>query len=201
MTAAAAITGDDRSWYVLKIVPNRERVAKAFLSPTDDEIYEGGCISGRLMQHLMSRRFEPYVPMMREKRTRGIVRRKIVVEKPIFPGYAFIRLNFQADQHRVHLIRLTPGVIDFVKNADGDLAIVPDQEMALIGRIEAAALVPRAKASPFEVGEQVRISDGPFCGFDGDIFELTDSERIGLLVNIFGRKTPIRLDEDQLEKR
>jgi transcription termination/antitermination protein NusG len=198
--AAAAERDAGRSWYVLQVAPNRERVAKAFFSPTDSEIYEAGCVSGRLMAHLMARKFEPYVPMMREKRTRGIVRRKIVVEKPIFPGYAFIQLNFQADQHRLHLIRLAPGVIDFVKNADGDCAIVPDHEMALIGRIEAAALVPRAKASPFEVGEVVRISEGPFSGFNGDIFELTDSERIGLLVNIFGRKTPIRLDEDQLEK-
>jgi transcriptional antiterminator NusG len=197
---ATSEAGHKRSWYVLQVAPNRERVAKAFLSPSDEEIAQGRGISNRLMLHLISRKFEPYVPMMREKRTRGVVRRKIVVEKPIFPGYAFIRLNFQADKHRLHLIWLAPGVFDFVRNADGDYAVVPDAEMALIGRIEAAALVPRTKASPFEFGEEVRIADGPFCGFNGDIFELTDSERIGLLVNIFGRKTPIRLDEDQLEK-
>jgi transcription termination/antitermination protein NusG len=199
----AATAADNRSWYVLQVAPNRERVARSFLSPTDADLAKADSMIQRhgdaLKNHLIARRFEPYVPMERVKRTRGVIRRKVVFERPMFPGYAFIRLDFQEDRERLHLIRLAPGVVGFVRLGE-DYAIISDPDMAKIGRLEADAMVPRAKPKVFHVSEEVRISDGPFSGFNGNIFELTDSERIGLLVNLFGRKTPVRLDEDQLEK-
>jgi transcription antitermination factor NusG len=191
----------DRQWYVLQIAPNRERAAKSFLSPTDAEIDEARAINARLSAYLIGRRFKPYIPMMREKRTRGIRRCKIVVERPLFPGYAFLQLSMPADKDRLHFVFMAPGVIDFVRYRDSkDYAVVPQEHMERIGRIEAAALVPRAKAKPFQVGEEVRVNDGPFIGLRGNIFEMTDGERIKVLVSLFGRKSVIHMDEDQLEK-
>jgi transcription antitermination factor NusG len=189
----------ERHWYVLQIAPHRENSAKSFLSPSDAEIEEAALISRRLAAHLIARRFRPYVPMMREKRTRGITRRKIVVERPMFPGYGFIKLNFEVDGPRLHFVRAAPGVLGFIQ-FDGAYMKVPVEVMARIVRAEVDALVPRARAKVFHVGERIKIKEGPFAGFPASVENLDSDELIGLLLDIFGRSVRVSIEEECVEK-
>src|SRR6185312_4597178 len=95
---------DDRAWYVLRIGGNREGRVRHFFSPTDAEIEEAAAISRQLAAHLIGRRFKVYIPMERKKVTRGIKRTKVIIERPLFIGYGFIRLNWDLDQERLHHI-------------------------------------------------------------------------------------------------
>jgi transcription termination/antitermination protein NusG len=187
-------------WYVLQLAPNRERAAAAWLNPSEADIKRARSISDRLGSYLAQRSFGLYVPLMREKRTRGLSRHKIVVTRPLFPGYGFLPLNFSVDSDRVDLVRKSPGVIGFVQFAQA-LAQLAASAIARIRNDETNAMVPRRRASVFKVGESVQLEQGPFAAFPATISSLDDdSERAKVLVNIFGRKTTVSVECECLGK-
>lgn len=191
---------DDRAWYVLRIGGNREGTVRQYFSPTDQEIEEAAAISRQLAAHLIGRRFKIYIPMERKKVTRGAARTKVIIERPLFIGYGFIRISWDEDQSRLHHIRNAPGVLGFVQLGDA-YAVVSDKDMAKIGDEESKARdITKRRGGEWKVGQEMRVKEGPFAGFPARIDLLTDSERIRALVDIFGRKTPIWFEDEQLEK-
>ena len=143
--------------------------------------------------------YEVVVPM--EDVTEWRNGQRVVVQKKMSPGYLLIRCRRNDDVH--HMIRNTPGVTGFAgpggkpsplrrKEVDNFLAVKKDGDE------------PQRKIKPrllYELNESVRIKEGPFADFQGEIVEINEEQlKVKVLVNIFGRETPVELDFAQVAK-
>lgn len=132
--------------------------------------------------------------------------RRTVSERKFFPGYVLIEMEMSDGSW--HLVKSTPRVNGFIGGtANRPLPISQrevDNMLACIGGIDAVAGVVEKKPRPrieFEIGQRIRISDGPFTNYDGMV-ETVDYERnkLRVTVQIFGRETPVELEFNQVEK-
>jgi len=138
--------------------------------------------------------FDIIVPTEEEIEVREGKRRTI--ERRVFPGY--ILVNMVMTEESWYVVRNTPGVTGFVGMGNTPTPLRPEEVSQIIKRMEAEA--PRIKVT-FKSGERVRIVDGPFNDFRGTVSEI-DMERakVRVMVNFFGRDTPVELDFLQVEK-
>jgi transcription termination/antitermination protein NusG len=129
--------------------------------------------------------------------------RKVVVQKKVFPGYLLVRQELDDDSW--YVVRNTPGVTGFVGSGAKPTPVSRREveDILGVGKVEGAE-VAQKKARPrleFEVGEQVRVVAGPFADFNGAISEIdVDRSKLKVLVNIFGRETPVELEFGQVSK-
>ena len=138
--------------------------------------------------------FDVVIPTQEEIEVKDGKRR--TVERHIFPGYVLV--NLLLSEESWYVVRNTPGVTGFVGMGNNPTPLRPEEVSQIIKRMEAEA--PMVKVS-FKVGEKVRIIDGPFNDFRGNVSEI-DMERtkVRVMVNFFGRETPVELDFLQVEK-
>ena len=119
-----------------------------------------------------------------------------VVEKRIFQGYVMVQMKMSEDAW--YIVRNTPSVTGFVGSGSEPTPIAADEMekiMKRMGREE-----PKHKID-FNIGEVVNITDGPFKGFDGSINEIDPAKgKLKVLVNMFGRETPVELDSLQVKR-
>ena len=138
--------------------------------------------------------FQVVVPTEEEVELKDGHRRTI--ERRVFPGYILVEMVLDEDSW--YVVRNTPGVTGFVGSGNKPTALRPDEVDKILKRMEAEA--PKIKVS-FRVGEKVRIVEGPFEDFMGTVDEIDlDRGRVKVLVNFFGRETPIELDFLQVER-
>ena len=129
--------------------------------------------------------------------------RKVVVQKKVFPGYLLVRQELDDDSW--YVVRNTPGVTGLVGSGakPTPLSRREVEDILGVGKVEGAE-VAQKKARPrleFETGEQVRVVAGPFADFNGAISEIdVDRSKLKVLVNIFGRETPVELEFGQVAK-
>jgi transcriptional antiterminator NusG len=174
--------------------------------PTERAWYVVHCYSGyeNKVRHNLEQRidtmgmkdkiFDVVIPTQEEIEVKDGKRR--TVERHVFPGYVLV--NMVMTEESWYVVRNTPGVTGFVGMGNQPTPLRPEEVAQILRRMEAEA--PRVKVT-FRVGERVRIVDGPFNDFRGTVAEI-DMERskVRVMVNFFGRETPVELDFLQVEK-
>ncbi|MHB1821024.1 MAG: transcription termination/antitermination protein NusG [Acidimicrobiales bacterium] len=127
--------------------------------------------------------------------------KKVVVSKKVFPGYLLTRCDLDDDSWSV--IRNTPGVTGFVGPGTKPTPL-SRREVEGILQVKVEGSVPVKKSRPrleYEEGETVRVKEGPFADFSGQVAEINEDQlKLKVLVNIFGRETPVELEFSQVAK-
>jgi transcriptional antiterminator NusG len=143
---------------------------------------------------MKDRIFDVVIPTQEEIEVKDGRRR--TVERHVFPGYVLV--NMILSEESWYVVRNTPGVTGFVGMGNSPTPLRPEEVAQILKRMEAEA--PHIKVT-FKTGERVRIVDGPFNDFRGTVAEI-DMERskVRVMVNFFGRETPVELDFLQVEK-
>ena len=124
--------------------------------------------------------------------------RKRTVEKRHMPGYVLVKMKMTDEAY--HLIKNTPKVTGFLGADNKPMPISEAEANRLLQQVQEGIDRPKPSVS-FEVGEQVRVSDGPFASFNGTVEEVDEGRsRVKVAVSIFGRATPVELEFGQVEK-
>ncbi|MBT3673004.1 MAG: transcription termination/antitermination protein NusG [Porticoccaceae bacterium] len=155
-------------------------------------------IQGRIEMHDLQEKFgEILVP------TEEVVEmksgQKKTSERMFFPGYVLVQMELDDDSW--HLVKETPRVMGFIGGKADKPAPITNKEADLIlRRVQDSEETPRPKTL-FEPGEMVRVTDGPFNDFNGNVEEVNyEKSKLRVAVSIFGRLTPVELDFTQVEK-
>jgi len=125
--------------------------------------------------------------------------RKVVTPKRFFPGYILVEMNMS--DNAWHVVKNTPKVTGFVGGTAHKPTPISEKEVqAILHQIQEGVEKPKPKVL-FEVGEAVRVREGPFTDFHGSVEEVNyDKNKLRVSVSIFGRSTPVELDFSQVEK-
>jgi transcriptional antiterminator NusG len=177
------LTGD---WYVIHSYSGYENKVKANLETRIQSM------------HMEDRIFEVHIPM--EDVVEFKAGKKVTVPRKVFPGYILVRMTLDDDSW--YTVRNTPGVTGFVAgNAQKPTPLSRREVERFLGvKEEDEQVKPRFKPE-WEVGEQVRVVTGPFADFNGIIEEIkVDQQKVTVLVNIFGRDTPVDLGFQDIQK-
>ena len=167
-------------WYVLKAQSGHEKKVKDNLLTRVKNL------------HLEDQIYDVYIPTEEVIEIRNS--KKVTIEKKTFPGYVLVRMD--DDDNLLYEIRNTPSVIGFVGSGKYPAALSKREVERIIGtneEIEDTKESPKFKPD-FETGETVRVTSGPFADFNGIIEEINlDQSKVTVLVNVFGRETPLEL--------
>jgi transcription termination/antitermination protein NusG len=138
--------------------------------------------------------FEVVIPMEDVMEFKG--GKKQVVQKKVFPGYLLVRMYLEDDSW--YVVRNTPGVTGFVGSGAKPIPLAPKEVEKILRVKPVEKLKPRLE---FEEGESVRVVTEPFSNFTGTISEINvDQSKLKVLVNVFGRETPVELSFEQVAK-
>jgi len=175
-------TDTERAWYVVHCYSGYENKVRYNL---EQRIETMG---------MKDRIFDVVIPTQEEIEVKEGKRR--TVERHVFPGYVLV--NMTLTEESWYVVRNTPGVTGFVGMGNDPTPLRPEEVQQILRRMEAEA--PHVKVT-FKVGERVRIVDGPFNDFRGIVSEIDmEKTKVRVMVNFFGRETPVELDFLQVEK-
>lgn len=185
---STCLSNDGRCWYILRVQPNRERAIAA---------------------QLEERGFRTYVPIEARQVSYGVLtwfgvsQRKRIAERPVFPGYLFLRFGFVLDACRRYWFDLITGIHGFL-TVDNVAHPIAERDMWLIENIERELRMRaenQSKRKRFSPGQKVRIEFGAFANLNAIVAGvelMDDQERITLLLNIMGRDTQTTLPVDHV---
>ncbi len=174
-----------RKWYVVHTYSGYEHKAKAALEE-------------RVRNLKLQEKFgDVLVPTERVQELGKGGQRKISSRK-FFPGYIFV--NMELDDETWHVIKDTPKITGFVGHSTNPPEVPESEVTEITQQMQEGALRPKPKVL-FEVGEAVKVVDGPFQDFNGTVEEVRPEKgKVRVLISIFGRATPVELDFVQVEK-
>jgi transcriptional antiterminator NusG len=127
--------------------------------------------------------------------------KKIVKDKVYFSGYVMIEANLAGEIP--HIIKSISGVIGFLGEVKGGdpVPLRLSEVNRMLGKVDELAVTVDAQSIPYNVGETIKVIDGPFNGFNGTVEKVNEEKRkLEVMVKIFGRKTPLELSFMQVEK-
>lgn len=180
--AEEAQADDNRQWFVIHCYSGYENKVRKNLEQRIETMT------------MKDKIFDVVIPTQEEIEVRDGKRR--TVERYVFPGYVLVNMILEEDSWFV--VRNTPGVTGFVGMGDDPTPLRPEEVQSILRRMENEA--PTYKVT-YKAGDRVRIVDGPFNDFRGIVDEIyMDRSKIRVMVNFFGRETPVELDFLQVEK-
>ena len=176
----------EKKWYVLKAVSGKEAKVKEYLEAL---MRNNENLANRVGQVLLPT--EKYAQIRNGKR--------IVKEKLFLPSYVLVEANL--DSETTHTLRFIPNVLGFLGGMDNPSPVRQADINRILGTAEDTAIRTEEVSVPFTLDESVKVTDGPFSGFSGIIEEVNAEKRkLKVMVKIFGRKTPLELGFNQVEK-
>ena len=181
----------DPKWYVLRVVSGQEKKVKAYLeTEIEREKLED---------------FIPQVLIPSEKVYEMRNGKKRVRERNFFPGYVLVSADLSHGEAN-HLINSIPGVIGFLGSGGMGQSKQPvplrqSEINRILGKVDEIDEMEEKLDTPYIVGESVKVMDGPFSGFTGNVEEVfEEKKKLNVMVKIFGRNTPVELNYMQVEK-
>ncbi len=173
-----------KRWYIVHAYSNFEKKVA-------DAIRERAAAAG------LEDNFEDIVVPMEEvvEVRRG---RKVATERKFFPGYVLVKMDM--NDRAFLLIKNTPKVTGFLGADNKPQPISEIEAQRILNQVKEGVDRPKPSIT-FEIGEQVRVADGPFASFNGHVEEVDEERaRLKVAVSIFGRATPVELEYGQVEK-
>ena len=177
----------ENKWYVLRVMGGKEKKTKLFVEKEIDRLK---------LNEFLSQILIPTEKVYQIKNGKKVSR-----EKNFFPGYLLVEANLTGEVP--HIIRGVQNVMGFLgATKGGDPVPMRDVEInKILGRVDEMALTDENVSIPFIAGETVKVIDGPFNSFNGEIESIDEQKKkLKLIVKIFGRKTPLELNFMQVEK-
>ena len=173
-------------WYVLRAVSGKEAKVKEYIEAAAKN---NDLLQSHLGQILLPT--EKYAMLRNGKR--------VIKEKLFLPGYVLIEANLEGEV--AHTLRFMPNVLGFLGGLDNPSPVKQSDINRILGSAEKTIVENVEVNVPYNVNETVKVTDGPFSGFDGVIEEVNaDKRKLKVMVKIFGRKTPLELSFTQVEK-
>jgi transcriptional antiterminator NusG len=175
-------------WYVLKAISGKENKVKEYI--------EGALVTSTLFKEYVS---QVLIPTEKVVALRG--NKRVVKERNLLPGYVLVECNLTDECYP--LLRNIPNVLGFVTDSKSSMKAKPvsqEEVNRLVGAVDDAS-VDAMMDETFLVGERVKVTDGPFNGFEGVVNEVAqDKRKLKVVVTIFDRQTPLELGYDQVAK-
>jgi transcriptional antiterminator NusG len=173
-----------KRWYIVHAYSN-------FENKVADSIKEQATAKG--LNELFEQVLVPTEEVVETRRGR-----KVTTERRFFPGYVLVKMEMTDEAY--HLIKNTPKVTGFLGSDNKPIPITEAEATRILHQVQEGVERPRPSIS-FEIGEQVRVADGPFASFNGLVEEVDEERsRLKVAVSIFGRPTPVELEFGQVEK-
>ncbi len=173
-----------KRWYIVHAHSNFEKKVA-------ESIKERAASGG--LSHLFEEVLVPMEEVVEVRRGR-----KVSAERKFFPGYVLVKMDMTDQAY--HLIKNTAKVTGFLGANNKPTPITEDEAMRILHQVKEGVDRPKPTVT-FEIGEQVRVADGPFASFSGHVEEVDEERaRLKVAVSIFGRATPVELEYGQVEK-
>lgn len=181
---ATTETQSDARWYIVHTYSNFEKKAA-------EEIRRQ--VESQGLAHLIEDVMVPTEEVVEVRRGH-----KVKAERKFLPGYILVRANLTDEAY--HLIKNVPKVTGFLGQNNKPMPLRQGEVDRILNQVQEGAERPKPSVT-FEIGEQVRVADGPFTSFNGVVEEVDEARsRLKVAVSIFGRATPVELEFTQVEK-
>jgi len=177
----------DKKWYVIRSVTGQEAKVKQYIMTELDRVGLDSQVEDILVPT------EKVIQIRQGK--------KVQKEKTYFPGYIMIKADISGEI--LHIIRSITNVLGFLGETKGGepIPLRTSEVNRMLGKVDELAISGEQISIPFNIGESVKVIDGPFNGFTGSIDNVNEEKRkLEIMVKIFGRKTPLELSYMQVEK-
>lgn len=187
-SSSTPVPGGKRAWYVLRAISGKEAKVKEVLDAAIRNTDLGNFV------------FQVVIPTEKVLTVKN--GKKVVKEKNLYSGYVFVEADLRGEV--MHELRNTTNVIDFLKGRGKDARPEPLREsevMRMLGTADEINETADDGSVVYHKGEIVKVNDGPFKGFNGEIDEVyPEKKKLRVMVKIFGRKTSLELENSQVER-